>query len=279
MKKDGNVSKTKNMTKLNFLYIIILFTAFVSCKTTTKIAKKSDTSDTIGTLIKNVQLAEPVYQTANFSKMGMEISYNARKYNVAANCKIIKDSAIFVSIQPMLGIELFKAEISPDSIFLFDKMNRRLYAFDFNYLNQNLGVNVNFYNLQSLISNQLFCIGEIKIPIEDCSIKNEPNGKAAILFNTKKLSQTTIIAENNTIEKIIISEIDSKHKLTTEYSEYQLTDNINFPKKININLNSSKNKIICNFNINKVTFNTNITLSKSDKTNYTRAKIDQLLNK
>ena len=250
-----------------------------SCKTTRKIAKKGATSETLTTLVKNIQSVEPEFQTANVSKMGLEITYNTHKYNVAANCKIIKDSAIFVSIQPMLGIELFKAEISTDSILLFDKMNRRLYALDYKYINQKMGLSVNYNDLQALISNQLFCIGEIKIPIESCTMKKELNGKTSILYITKKLNQTTFITENNTIEKVLINDTSSKYNLTTEYSDYKLTDSINFPFRININLNSLKNKIICNFNINKVTFNTKITLSKSEKSNFTRSKIEHLLNK
>ena len=267
------------MKRKYYLYVLIIITTMFSCKTTGKIARKGVTSDTLITLIKNIQSAQPDFQTANVSKMGLEITYNNRKYNVAANCKIIKDSALYVSIQPVLGIELFKAEITPDSIHLFDKMNRRLYALDYNYIYQKTGLNINYTDLQALISNRLFCLAEIKIPIESCTMKKELNGKSVLLYNTKKFNQTTFIAENNTIEKVTINHASSKYNLTTEYSDYKLTDSINFPYRINVNLNGLQNKILCNFNITKVTFNTKITLSKSDKRNFTRSKIEHLLNK
>ena len=267
------------MTKSNYIYILIFLTAMISCKTTGKIAKKGATTDTIETLIKNVQLAEPAFKTANVSKISLAITYNTRKYNVSASCKIIKDSALFVSIQPMLGIELFKAEITPDSILLFDKMNRRLYALDYKYIYQKTGINTNFLNIQSIISNQLFCMGEIKIPTTKCTLKKDSNGKSNIYFNTEKLNQTTQIADNNTIEKVLISGAGSKYLATAQYSEYQINDSINFPMLINISMNSLRNNINCDFNIKKVTFNSNFTLSKSDISNYSRANIEQLLKK
>lgn len=267
------------MNKTNLLYILILAIALVSCKTKSAIVKKDVVSDSLNLIVNKVQLAEPSFNTANITKMGMDITYNNRKVNVAASCKIIKDSAIFVSIQPMLGIELFKAEITRDSILIFDKMNRRMYAVDYKYINQKLNVMINYYNIQSLISNRFFCAGEIKIPAMELKFKKLPNNEAEILYNTDKIKQTVIVSDNNRIKKVVLGKPGSKNELITLYNEPQLLDSILFPTKINITANSTRNQIVCDFSINRVIFNSDITLSFSDKKNFTRTNIDQFLNK
>ncbi|MDO9153698.1 MAG: DUF4292 domain-containing protein [Paludibacter sp.] len=267
------------MNKSNFLFFLILITFVVSCKTTRNIAKKEVTTDTINTLIKNVQLTQPVFKTANVSKMGLIINFNSRKINVAASCKIKKDSAIFVSVQPMFGIELFKAEITPDSILIFDKMNRTLYAVSYTYLKSKLGINVNYFNIQALISNQLFCVGKREISSKGWSFNKLSNGKTEIGFEVDRLNQKTLVTENYQIEKVLIGAADFKYELTTEYTNFQLADSINFPMKINISANSLRTKFSCDFNIAKVQFNSDFTLTTSEKNNYSRANIDQFFKK
>lgn len=253
--------------------------ALVSCKTTKNILIKNEPSDSLITLIKKVQQAEPVFKNANVSKMGLEITYNTHTFNVSASCKIINDSAIHVSIQPVLGIELFKAEISTDSIMLFDKMNRRLYALDYTNISRLTGININYFNLQALIANRLFCAGETQVTPAACTFVAKPDGKSEIIFNTEKFKQTSLISDQNTIDQVLVKGSGSKFELTTEYSDYQLIDSLRFPRKINIAAITQRNKLICDFNISKLNFNTDFALTNSEKTKFTRTNINQLLNK
>ncbi len=91
--------------------------------------------------------------------MSLALDLLDRKVNVSASCKFYKDSAMHISIQPFMGIEMFKAELNPDSIIVFDKMNRRYYVINYNYFTERFGVDIDFNSLQALISNQFFCVG------------------------------------------------------------------------------------------------------------------------
>ena len=75
-----------------------------ACKTTRQVAKPTlpTTSTEISQLVENVKKVQPQFKTANISKMSMAFNVNEREVNVSAVCKMIKDSAIFISIQPFM---------------------------------------------------------------------------------------------------------------------------------------------------------------------------------
>jgi len=258
----------------------MLLASLVSCKTVISIISKNAVpTDSLTTLIKNVITAEPDIKSANVSKLNLSFMYNNRKINVSASCKLKKDSAIFVSFQPILGVEMAKAEITTDSIWVLDKFNHRCYATDYGYLFRKTGININFYNLQSILLNKLFFVGEKDIPLTKCSFNNLADRKKEILFTTEKLNQRITVSENNRIEKVQIGTNNVKNNFIVDYADFQLNDGILFPMKITVSATTAKNNINCDFKINKVTFNTNFRLLSSDKTNYTRSDIDQIFNK
>jgi hypothetical protein len=123
---------------LNFTLIVCVFLFSASCKTKKQITQTEATStESIAVLLKNIRVAEPDFRTANVNKMSINIAYDTRKMNnISASCRMIRDSAIFVSLQPVFGIELFSVEITPDSITVIDKMNRKYYALTYQYIFQ-----------------------------------------------------------------------------------------------------------------------------------------------
>ena len=118
--------------------MLVLIVGFTSCKTVKTISKPSMEKkiNPMVQFIEQVQKNQPEFRTANVSKMAMELQMGERNLNVSATCKIRKDSALYLSIQPFLGIEMFKAEFTTDSIKVFDKMNRRYYSADYLYFSR-----------------------------------------------------------------------------------------------------------------------------------------------
>ena len=72
----------------------------------------------------------------------------------------MKYSVCQISVQPFLGIELFRAVISTDSIKLIDRVNKRYVAENYEQIKGQTRLEFNFYNLQALFTNQLFLPGQ-----------------------------------------------------------------------------------------------------------------------
>lgn len=73
--------------------------------------------------------------------------------------KMVKDSAFQLSVQPFLGIEIFRIELSRDTIKVVDRMNKRYMIENYSNLQGQTPIEFNFYNLQALFTNHLFIPG------------------------------------------------------------------------------------------------------------------------
>jgi len=93
------------------LYIILItILIFSSCKTTRTLSKSVSTSkNPVAQVVEQVLMSQPKFNTANVSKMSLELTLGERRVNVSAICKIKKDSVIYFSILPFMGIELYRA--------------------------------------------------------------------------------------------------------------------------------------------------------------------------
>jgi len=266
----------------NKIIILSVFTLLImsACKTTRLIAKPGvQTATAVSQLIEQVNKVQPEFKTANISKMSLAFNLNEREVNVSAVCKIKKDTAIFISIQPFMGIELFKAELMPDSLKVFDKMNHRYYVTDYGFFSKRFGVDVDFYSFQSLLSARLFCVGKKEIVADSCKLVAMDAGLSKIEYNSGKMLQNTQISPLNVIQQVILKAKNSDYQLQTDYRDYTVVNGVNFPQKIALQATSEKSKATCDFSILRVEFNTNIKLSPTSPDRYTLGDIDQLLKK
>jgi len=262
----------------NIFYLIIILAIVFSCKSKQQIVKVQQENKLLSELIQKVQNAEPKFTSANISKMSVDLTLNGRNFNVNANCKIKKDSAIHISIVPF-GFEMFKMEINNDSILIFDKMNKKLYVTDFKFFENRFGVVIDFNNLQAMFSNQYFNIGKDNIQFENTSFKKNENNEFQIDFTSDNMFQTSIINDINRIVKIdFISKINN-YKMQTLYTDFIQMDSQIFPQKINLLATSGQKEFKSTFNISKVLFNSNLTFTNQEKSRFVRADINQFFNK
>jgi hypothetical protein len=253
---------------------------FTACKTSRTITKTDVKSETPAALVVDqIQKMQPHFTSAHVSKMSMALDMGNRKVNVSATCKIQKDSAIHLSIQPFMGIELFKAELTPDSLWVFDKMNRRYYAADYSYFSKRFGVDVDFYSLQSLLFSQFFCIGNKEIIVENCVATNLADGRKNVSFENEKMVQSTTVSSDFLIQQVLLKSKNSNYELKTNYSDFIALNAVNFPQKIAMKATNQKNDASCDFSILRVEFNVPLKFSVAGTERYSRGEIDQLLNK
>ena len=261
--------------------MLVLVVGFTACKTVKTISKPAleKKINPMVLFIEQVQKKQPEFRTANVSKMAMELEMGERNVNVSATCKIRKDSALYLSIQPFLGIEMFKAEFTTDSIKVFDKMNRRYYSADYLYFSRRFGVDVDFQSLQSLLTARFFCVGQKAIPADSCRLVAIDNIAKTLNFETGNMIQSTTISLQNVIQSVLLRTKKTDYQLYTAYSDYENINGVNFPQKINLKISSQKTKASCDFSILKVVFDTDIKFIPTSSERFTHADLDQLLKK
>lgn len=152
------------MNKLLILVAIIVLTA--SCRSTrtiqTAINKKDTTSLAIDkskedslrfirTTLAQIDSNRIDFLTFN-SKVNVDYKgFDGKKYDVNANVRMYKDSAIWISANAILGIEAMRVLITRDSVKLLDKLNKVYTARSMDYLQDVTSLPLDLPTLQQLI--------------------------------------------------------------------------------------------------------------------------------
>ena len=89
-----------------------------------------------------------------YAKCQTSYSSDLEELSFKATFKIKKDSVIWASVTAILGIEILKAIVLPDSIIILDKFNGKFFAGNINSLETLFNIYPDFNTLQNIITNQ-----------------------------------------------------------------------------------------------------------------------------
>lgn len=255
-----------------FIYLLIIIVA-AACKPTQKLAVQNVSKSPADELIQNIKSNDPAIRYATV-KMNVDIEYNGRSFSSAANCKIRKDSAMHISIQPVFGVEMFKMEITPQKILIFDKLNKRYYETDFSFIESKLGEGMNFKNFQALVSNSYLNMVKTDSLNSDCFAREH-----TLVCQNKTLKQEMVTGADFRIQKLSLQYLKADQMMEAQYSDFNTADGILFPFKIAVQATRQGAKMRLNFNCSKVNFNSQPVFSANNIQQFTKSDIKQLMTK
>tara|TARA_R110000868_G_scaffold42063_11_gene142814 strand:- start:1031 stop:1852 length:822 start_codon:yes stop_codon:yes gene_type:complete len=139
------------MNKVSTFLILIPLLYLFSCKTAEK-AKKSDLEGKkTEYLVNQMNLNAFEFSTLNFKASVQIENEGGKKNSFRANFRLKKDSAIWISISPALGIEVARLLITDDTVKIINRLNKEYFIGDYNYLNKRFNIELEFQLLQALI--------------------------------------------------------------------------------------------------------------------------------
>ena len=155
---------------MRLLVIIILIGLLSACRSTKKIQTAIATKDTtvsrvmitpasqandsaqfINTILKDIARNHIDFKTFSGKINVNYVGGDNKSYNVNTIVRMYKDSAIWVSVTAILGIEAIRALVTKDSVQLLDKQNKIYTARSIDYLQEVTGLPLNLSTLQDLI--------------------------------------------------------------------------------------------------------------------------------
>ncbi len=94
------------------------------------------------------------YQTLS-QRAQVTLQYDQHQYNMSSQVRIWRNELAVVSVQPMLGIEMVRMEATPDSLWIFDKMNRQYVALTYTDIQNTLNTNLSYKQIQEFLSRPI----------------------------------------------------------------------------------------------------------------------------
>lgn len=174
-----------------------------------------------------------------------EVEYTDRenhpeKFDV--NIRLRKDSAIWISVTPLLGIEAVRVLITPDSMKIMNRLRKTYTARDLSFLDDMLKAHINFEIMQAVL------IGNYFPYLKNEKIKSMYDDSTYVILSTLNKRQTKRIMEEKDPTKPIIQDfwIDEHYRinrskitddrlnrtLEAAYGDFIEVDSMRFPHNI-----------------------------------------------
>ena len=219
------------------------------------------------------------YQTFSSRLQFSLLLESGKEVSSRGQIKIEKDKRLQISIQPMLGIEMFRIELTPDSIKLVDRMNKRYLVEDYKELKNNSEVDFNFHNLQALFTNQLFLPGETSMPKNAFKrFRWEQTPKGYVLQTKDNMGISYLFLADHE-EKLNAAKItdNTDYTLQWDYNDFRIVDQQYFPMKMNgvLSTKNANNSIALNYS--KVEVNTPLNMQFTIPSGYKRMTFSQIM--
>ena len=85
------------------------------------------------------------------AKVATEMSVKGENHSFRTNLRMRKDSVIWMSISPALGIEIARVIITPDSVKVLDKWNDEYFLGNHEFIEDKLNMSMEFSMLQDMV--------------------------------------------------------------------------------------------------------------------------------
>jgi hypothetical protein len=239
---------------------------FYSCNPQKKIIKapiKEEGADYLFEKLKKNELNFDWFTSkfsANYINKGESNSFNGQ-------IRIHRDSVIWLSFSPLLGIEVFRMIITQDSVKFINRINNTYFVGDYDYVNKFLNTNIDFDILQSfMIGNDLsfYENGKFRASLDGDHYKLSTAERMKLKkFVRNSQEPLKILIQNIWIDpetfKIIradVKEIRKQNlKLEANYSAFERVEGQLFPKEINFDI-YAENNIHVSVEFGKININT-----------------------
>jgi len=197
--------------------------------------------------------------SAEYSNKGKENSFNGQ-------IRIRKDSMIWISLTPMLGIEAVRLMISQDSVKMINRLNDTYFIGDYEYVNHFLNTNIDFDLLQAfLLGNdlQFYEDGKFRASIDQGDYKLSTGERRKLKkFVHNSQENLKVFIQNIWLDPVSfkITRADVKEirrdniRLESTYGDFEMLDNQLFPRKMTYNI-LADNTIKVKANFSKMTIN------------------------
>lgn len=262
------LSKKNMLNKLKFILSLsfVLCILFTSCKTQ-KIAK--DTKNTIepiaslqehGNKLKTIQ-----------ARVEYELS-GAKPMSVKAMMRVYIDSALIISIQPFLGVEMGRMYFSKDSIILINRYHKKYACGTYNDLSPD--ISISYEMIQALLFNRVFDPSNNKyLAFSDRNNSTWQSWAASFdAFDVEFL-----LDQGKYLRRTVLNSSDKNSYLSVEYVDFTNFEDIDYPMVANYMLFSPTYKLTLKLHIDKIFFNTKVDLVSTIPQAYNKLTISELI--
>lgn len=232
---------------MNKLFIVFALAGLTACKAHKQLVvnKRTDTTKVAVNAGENAVekkinaiKSQQVTFTSFTGKAKTKLDINGNSNDVTLNIRILKNQKIWVSITAFAGIEAARAMITPDSIFVINRLESTYLKKPFDYIYKYASREVNYSTVEALL------VGNAIPQLLTTSGKVEPsNGNVVLSGTLNDLVYRLVVDPNLKVSETSLSNQAEQQSLQVNNSEFINAANRVVPSRIAI-ASTVKNKNI-----------------------------------
>jgi len=259
------------MKKRLFLFVgIVLSLSLGSCKATK--VKTTLKSLAVKKIIKEHQKQAFDKETLQ-AKIRMHYDDGKNAQNVSIKLRMQKDEIIWMS-GSFLGFPVAKIKITPTRVQYYEKIKHTYFDGDFSLINEALGSNLDFYQLQNLLT------GQAVFNVKNTKFTREIDQQSYLLKPKDPIMNLLVFYWINPqifkLNKQRIQNIEGTQNLTLVYPDYHKIQGVYFPKEMNILATTGAQSTRIDMDIRSVEVNKKLSFPFRIPENYKEIKINGL---
>ena len=272
--------KIKFMKVTGWIIVILLSLLFTQCRSgriitkaiaprdTTKVIEMKSPADSFLLVNSTKEIIKKNFiDFKTFSaKIKLEIDDSkGRKPDLLANIRMIKDSAIWISISAsILNLEVFRVLITKDSVILLNKQEKEVQYRSISYLQEITEIPFNFKTLQNLLVGNPIFYSDSNI-----NVRKFEEFLLVSSINSEFKNLLTISTSDNTLKHSKLDDVNFARNRTADftYDSYENNNGFKFSTYRQI-IASEKNKLDVRMNFKQFEFNKELSVYFSVPKNY-----------
>lgn len=259
-----------------FTAVMVLFVLF-SCRTVKEITEVDLKPVNTAKLLKKAGQNSFDYSSFSIKRINCQFSGNNTKTSFRINLKAQKDSSINIFITK-LNIPVGRILLTPDSVKYVNYIDRNYFVDDYSYISDFLNIDLNFFMIQSIISNNVFLyqndpknknlrsfvsFSESGMYVLQ-SEKDRKINKIELGEKTEKLERKLkrwdedayILQKmyfdplNFNLKKLLISDLTNHREMELVFDEFVTVENYPYPSAIDMRFDSAGDEVSLKIRMN-----------------------------
>lgn len=269
----------RNIECLWWAFLLVLM---ASCSSTKTIKKSHSIEGVTETEYLETVIDNAGGWDALTAKMTLAIDLEGKgATKVNGTLRIKKGEVVQMSITPFLGIEVARAEISPDGVLVIDRVNKRYVQVSFAEVKALANADLDFHTLQALFLNELFLPGKGNLTSRDASaFRVEPvaDGVELDIKRSKRFSYRFLTdAPDALLKESCIGLKDTPYLLKWAYGDFRSLEQRKFPADMKVSFEGGKKPVKASFALSRLSTNADWESRTEVSPKYERVELADIL--
>ena len=202
-------------------------------------------------------------------------------FSSSIQVRMVRDQAIFISLRPMLGIEVGRLLITADSLYAVDKVHKRYIAEKVSVLTAGIPVTVS--DVQDMFLGRPFLIGKgtLSKTLEAMVTTSDKGGSLTVTANEQYKGYGYAFAfdkSSHIVSLDIMPQGSTTAAYQARYNDVRGTQAGNIAHGIKVSASAEKRKIDFTLTYKNIDWNGNVKIDRSIPGNYSRMRASDLFS-